>query len=131
MVIDPVRMNRLEETATLVEAITSQSSQDQMNLLDEQQKVLAIFQQQILGTCSLEEIAAIKKIIAPIAPTINAIRNTKASYSLDSSSKNTPNNKKIEPQRRLFTTKKKRKAQVRPVVSSDEQDILAVQLLND
>lgn len=120
LVIDPVRMNRLEETTTIIESISSQFS-DETNLVQKQQKAIAIFMQQVLGTRSLEEMAAVEKIMAPLAPTIDAIRTTKANYSLPSTS-NTPSNKKIDPQRRLFTTIKKRKAQVLPIASSEGQD---------
>lgn len=129
LVIDTITNEKLEESTNLTKSVSNPNKNDNKILLEEQQKLLASLQQQILGTRSLEEIELIKNIIAPIKPTLDAVRNS--SSHLLNTVQNVPHNKKIEPQRRLFTTKKSQKKRVLTAPTTDEGNVLALQLLNN
>lgn len=80
------------------------------NINEEKLKILRTIEEHLTNVDYFEEIKAIKKIIAPIGPTLNAIKNQKhLDMPLMPLAKKTSVNKNIEPQRRLFSTKKKQK----------------------
>jgi hypothetical protein len=58
---------------------------------------------------SMEEVEVLKKMIAPIAPTLTAVRQKNSQIKIKARKILIPHNKKIEPQRRLFSTKKKKR----------------------
>lgn len=79
---------------------------------------------------SEEELEALKKIMRPMQPTLAAIRTSRSH--LRSKQTNQPHNKKIQPQRRLFSTKNKpkRKKCVLRKPTTEEQLKLAINMLN-
>jgi hypothetical protein len=58
---------------------------------------------------SMEEVEVLKKMIAPIAPTLTAVRQKNSQIKIKARKILIPHNKKIEPQRRLFSTTKKKR----------------------
>lgn len=121
------------EISGLVEAIstTSSTSDAKQEIEERKRKFLQLIQDEISKVSTSEEMDAVEKMYAPMKPTLAAVRSQQqfAKKFVGESSK-TPSNKKIEPQRRLFSTKK-RKTQKASLAkpTAEEADMLAVQLL--
>lgn len=131
MVIDENVLSKEEETTNLVSSLSTNKSVESQVLFEEQQKLAQTLQECIFKTQSLDEIDAIKKIVASIPPTLEAIRTNIINRKSFPPSKRTPGNKKIEPQRRLFKTKKTfKRNKTLPVPSVKENDIIAISLLH-
>ncbi|XP_072401025.1 uncharacterized protein [Diabrotica undecimpunctata] len=130
MIIDVNEVDQSEETTNLVMALSTKKKESQV-VFEEQKKLAQTIQELIFNTKTLEEIEAIKTIVAPIQPTLEAIRNNQAHRKSFPLPMTTPGNKNIEPQRRLFKTKKVlKKKKILSVPSADEIDSLAMQLIH-
>lgn len=83
---------------------------------------------------SVEELEVCKKLTAPIEPTLAAIRSRTQMPNQFPTTLHThklPHNKKIIPQRRLYTTKKTcKKSKTGLNLSNTDRNSIAVQLLN-
>lgn len=103
----------------------------QMSLEEAKKEVILQFTKQVNGLSSFKELEAIKKIIVPIKPTIDAL-NYQKDMAFPSTSR-IPSNKKNVPQRNFFCTKKgiktKRSKLLKP--SPVAANMLAVRALND
>ncbi|CAG9760581.1 unnamed protein product [Ceutorhynchus assimilis] len=106
-------------------SITRPVSNGQQQVDERKKKLLHRVQEQLLYVNSLDEIEAAERILAPLEPTLAAVRNQQQSTSnFMNSSSSTPHNKNIQPQRRLFAAKqcrKKKKTLEKP--SAEEADI--------
>uniref|UniRef100_A0A6P7GVN3 Uncharacterized protein LOC114341342 n=1 Tax=Diabrotica virgifera virgifera TaxID=50390 RepID=A0A6P7GVN3_DIAVI len=130
MISDVNEVDKAEETANLVMALSTKKKESQI-VFEEQKKLVQTIQELIFNTQTLEEIEAIKTIVAPIQPTLEAIRNNQAQRKSFPLPMIAPSNKNIEPQRRLFKTKKAPKTKkTLSVPSVDEMDTLARQLIH-
>lgn len=108
-------------------------SDEQQQIDARKKKLLQYVQEEVLHVTSLNQIEAAERIFAPLKPTLAAVKSQdQSSTNLTmTSSSNTPHNKNIQPQRRLFATKqcrKKKKALKKP--SAEEADVLAIHLLH-
>lgn len=77
------------------------------------------------------EIEALKKLIAPIEPTLLAVTQQNKSFHENKQSNKVPANKKVTPQRRLYSTKKSKKRRIKlkkPL--NEEANAIALRLLN-
>lgn len=123
-----------EEIAALVKSISTDrpSSQCdlQQKLQQKQQEILQRFKENLFASTSLEELHVFENILAPLEPTLAAVRNQQKSTFVPLVSSTIPHNKSITPQRRLFSTNtKKKKHQFLQKPSAEGSDTLAIQLL--
>lgn len=91
--------------------------------------MLQMIQEELFAVESQEEMDVFKRIFAPLKPSLAAVKNQKHSAFIPVASCSTSTNKHIEPQKRLFTTKKSRTKESSERPSADELNTLAVQLL--
>ncbi|XP_050499982.1 uncharacterized protein LOC126880257 isoform X1 [Diabrotica virgifera virgifera] len=131
-----------QEISSLIETITTNKPMQQKNYYDQvcerKQKIMdemARLQNEIKLVNSIEEIEVFERNMAPIWPCLAAVRDHRKSHvglpEVSASIKNIPPNKKIEPQRRLYRTKKQPKGKKLTLnkPSAQEADLLAAQLL--
>ncbi|KAJ8910232.1 hypothetical protein NQ315_015924 [Exocentrus adspersus] len=116
----------------LINAVTKTGLETESSLEEAKKKIFLQLTEQFNDISSFEELEAVKKIIAPIKPTIDALRYQKENINLAfPSTSRTPSNKKIVPQRKFFPTKKniKRKRAKLLKPSSEEANLLAIKAL--
>lgn len=120
-----------DEKMALINAVTKTKSEMEKSLEEAKKEVILQFTKQVNGLSSFKELEAVKKIIVPIKPTIDALKYQK-DMAFPSTSR-IPSNKKIVPQRKFFCTKKgiktKRSKLLKP--SPVAANMLAVRALND
>lgn len=99
---------------------------------DKKVKLLQVFREDVLQATSMEELEAIEKLMAPLKPTLAAVKNQQQAACSFPSSSTVPHNKIIQPQRRLFSTQKSKKKSklALKTPSAGEADVLAIQMLN-
>lgn len=81
---------------------------------------------------TIEKLNVLKKLFLPLIPTLTAIRNKSNTPTLKiKTSQTSPTNKKIIPQRRLYSTKKPRKVldKVLETPSRTEQNHISASLI--
>mgnify|MGYP007063902126 CR=1 FL=1 len=103
-IVDELKNNEAEILiATLNNKETDEKS-SALTLEARKSRTLNMLQEVISSASSMEEMDAIDEIVAKIKPTISAMHSKIGIFT--SISRNIPANKNVEPQRRLFSTKK-------------------------
>lgn len=110
-----------------VTAIKNVSDEKTKNLQKRQDKLIENISKLVNSTQSLEEIESLEAIYNSMIPVVSAVRErSKTSFT---SINNFHTGSKIVPQRRLFSTKKKRKGKNKELNDSHEMSNIALNLL--
>ncbi|CAH1722529.1 unnamed protein product [Aphis gossypii] len=120
------------ETSNIVCQLNNSTITSQHSLELEKRKVQESFNKMLNEISTIEELNVLKKSFLPIIPTLTAIRNKSNTTNLKSkTSQTSPTNKKIIPQRRLYSTKKTRKTleKVLETPSRIEQNQISASLI--
>lgn len=121
------------EISGIVQALsTNKQVCDGQLLVEKRTYALRLVQEELLKITSMEEMDAALKILAPLKPTLAAVRSQQElANNFPVASTSTPHNKNIMPQRRIFSTKKGRKPKATMAKpSAEEADNIAFQLLH-
>lgn len=122
------------EIPTIVEILGKSGGNSSGNLEEEKRSFKIWLCTQVDRISSMEQLAAAKRINAPLEPTLNAlVRNEERARGLVVlDNKRIPHNKKIPTQRCQFSTKKKNKSDKRSLKKPCDSDIntKALQLLH-
>lgn len=117
------------ERAAILETISSATTDD-TTLQEAKTKLIMEITHEINETKSLDELNLIRKNLMSIRPTLNAFRAQVSSLPSTSTSR-IPSNKLIVPQRRLFSTKRKKKSKKHSFnkPSAEEANIIAAEII--
>ncbi|XP_050506141.1 uncharacterized protein LOC126884251 isoform X2 [Diabrotica virgifera virgifera] len=94
-----------DEKRALIGAVSKIRRDEESSLKEAKEKLILQLTGQINDLVSFEELKAVQKIVVPIKPTIDAIRNQKDINLGFPSTSRIPSNKKNIPQRNFFPTK--------------------------
>lgn len=140
MIIDSTRDQFHEEQQQIIQSLRKSSGTHKIQELEAEREKLKMKHLQIIeNITTFEQLEAFKRITAPLETTMLAIaesgNGTPTNLLAPTTSKhttNSPHNKNINKQRRLFSTKKKtRKLNEKlNLPTSHETDVTAIQLLN-
>ncbi|CAG9828393.1 unnamed protein product [Diabrotica balteata] len=124
-----ISKNKVEEC--ILTEISKKEENSTATFNDKKESIKVKFLELLESASSIQQLEVFEKAIAPIAPTLSAL--TVSNFSSPASTHiNVPHNKKIQMQRRLFSTKKKTKITRTKIQkpSSEETDLLSLNLVS-
>ncbi|XP_072390135.1 uncharacterized protein [Diabrotica undecimpunctata] len=124
-----ISKNKVEEC--ILTEISKKEENSTATFNNKKESIKVKFLELLDSATSIQQLEVFEKAIAPIAPTLSAL--TVLNFSSPASTNiNVPHNKKIQMQRRLFSTKKKMKNTRTKIQkpSSEETDLLSLSLVS-
>ncbi|CAG9763582.1 unnamed protein product [Ceutorhynchus assimilis] len=132
LVIDFKKIEHDGEVVALVKSVSNNRPTPQCDLqqqiLEKKQKVSQYILEQLAAVSSLEEMEAFERIVAPLKPTLAAVRDQLQSNYVPLKCASISAHKNIEPQRRLRIPDKFRKHETR---DDKKQDSLPEEMKED